>query len=178
MDDNNFLFFVCSVATIMATLGAMIGSIAIFRLQNIDTEIDLLKGIVLDRAYGENGSSLRMYLDFDRYHHIRKIYDLITEAIVTLRSQAIESGAIKINPAFEEDLKNIEQNTLQALKVRRTNRINFTYSAVVILITLISVIEAHDIVQSGFVKAFSFFIFGLLAVGLLLFEKQLRNLMQ
>ena len=84
-DILEFLF--ATVATIIATLTGLIGAFSTFRLQNIIAEIQLLKGLLLDKQLPD-GQLFKDYVKGDKYYLLEKIYDTDAESIVVLKTNS------------------------------------------------------------------------------------------
>lgn len=174
-DTLEFLF--ATVATIIATLTGLIGVFSTFRLQNINAEISLLKGFILDKKL-EGNLPLREYITGESYHLLEKIYDR-NNAAIALLDKIIEKHDLgkKINE-FRYDLSNLLTNQKRYDTIKGMTIRSFALSLIFVLGNLILLFFNNRILIISDLSWYSVIYFFLIGTLLFLYVTQIAKLIE
>ena len=145
-DILEFLF--ATVATIVATVTGLIGAFSTFRLQNIDTEVNFLKGLVINKKFGDE-SCINDFIKGVHYHLLEKIYDPNLEGVEELEKVVLTN---KLNLQSNElllDIDNIRRNQLLHNKMKTLTMKGFKSALVFVFVSLVLLILTNGLLQSG-----------------------------
>ena len=145
-DILEFLF--ATVATIVATLTGLIGAFSTFKLQKIETEIQLLKGLLIQKEL-PNGKIFIDYIKGDKYYLLEKIYDLNMESIATLEKLVTDN---KLEAQLSElllDIDNIKRNQILHNKIKSVSLNGFINSLVFVFASLMLLIFAKGLLTTA-----------------------------
>ena len=174
-DTLQFLF--ASVATIVATLTGLIGAFSTFRLQNIDTEITFLKGLVLGKKITDN-KTIADYLKGDKYHLVEEIYDPNLAGVELLRNVVLDNHLdVHLNELLI-DIDNIKRNQLLHEDFKFITIKGFKTSLSFVFVSLLMLVFTPALSIFGHYLWWLLFIYIVsVAYVLILFVKQLAKLM-
>ena len=176
MPNAEILYFLFSAtATIIATLTGLLGVFSTFRLQNINTEISLLKDLVLNRKM-DGLTSLYEYIARENYHLLEKIYDRNTAGIDLLEETVQQNNLDEASNKY--DLGNLRTNqknydTIKGMTIR-----SFALSLIFVLGSLILLVFANSFLN---LQGFYWYIviyFILIAILLFLYVIQIAKLIE
>ncbi len=145
-DILEFLF--ATVATIVATLTGLIGAFSTFRLQKIVGEIQLLKGLLLQKQL-PNGKIFNDYVKGDSYYLREKIYDLDMDSIFTL--EKLVTGN-KLETQLNElmlDIDNIKRNQVLHDQIESVSISGFINSLAFVFCSLALLIGTNGLIATG-----------------------------
>ena len=145
-DILEFLF--ATVATIVATLTGLLGAFSTFRLQKIVGELQLLKGLLLQKQL-PNGKIFNDYVKGDNYYLLEKIYDLDMESIATLKKLVTGN---KLETQLNElmlDIDNIKRNQVLHDQIKSVSLGSFTRSLVFVFCSLLLLTGINGLLATG-----------------------------
>lgn len=145
-DILEFLF--ATVAAIVATLTGLIGAFSTFRLQNIDTELNFLKGLVINKKFGDN-SCINDYIKGKQYHLLEKIYDLKMDGVILLEKIIKENSLDSQCDELLIDTDNIKRQQLLHDNMKRLTVGGFTNSLLFVFVSLLLLIITNALLQTG-----------------------------
>ena len=176
MPTADILYFLFSAtATIIATLTGLLGVFSTFRLQNINTEISLLKDLILNRKM-DGLTSLNDFIAQENYHLLEKVYDRNNEGI-DLLEKIIHKNNLS-EPSNEYDLSNLRNNqknydTIKGMTIR-----SFALSLIFVLASLILLVYANSLISLNGLFWYIALYFLLIGILLILYVKQIAKLIE
>ncbi len=178
MPDADILEFLFSTtATIIATLTGLIGVFSTFRLQNINSEISLLKDLILHRKL-DGLPSLNEYITGESYHLLEKVYDRNNASIDLLDKIIQKHNLGEKSNEFEYDLSNLRTNqksydTIKGMTIR-----SFALSLSFVLGSLILLVFTNSILNVQGFYWYTAIYFLLIAILLFLYVTQIAKLIE
>lgn len=178
MPNAEILYFLFSAtATIIATLTGLIGVFSTFRMQNINTEISLLKNLILHRKI-DGLISLNEYITGESYHLLEKIYDRNDGGIDLLDKIIQKHNLGEKSNEFEYDLSNLRTNqesydTIKGMAIR-----SFAFSLIFVLFSLILLVFANSFLNLPGFYWYTALYFLLITILLFLYVIQIAKLIE
>lgn len=178
MPNAEILYFLFSAtATIIATLTGLLGVFSTFRLQNINTEISLLKDLILNRKV-DGLTSLNAYIAGENYHLLQKIYDRNNAGIDLLDEIFQKHNAGEKSNEFEYDLSNLRTNqksydTIKGMTIR-----SFALSLIFVLGSLILLVFTNSFLNLPGFYGYIAIYFVLIGILLFLYVIQIAKLIE
>ncbi len=145
-DILEFLF--ATVATIVATLTGLIGAFSTFRLQNIDTEVNFLKGLVINKKFA-NDQTINDFIKGEKYYLLEKIYDPNLEGIELLRNLVIDNHLDKKLNELLIDIDNIQRNQVLHDQMRVLTVRSFAISMCFVVMSLVLLVFTNALLMTG-----------------------------
>jgi hypothetical protein len=175
MDSNALYYFFSTSAQVIATIAGLIGAFSVFRLGNINEEINLLKLLALDREFLPEKTLKKTFVG-ENYYNLEKVFDLDFHSIEVLRNliEKETEGLFAIDYAC--DLENIKNNLKLYVNIKKANAQMFTYSMALIFISLISVLATNYLASQNSIYLILGFYLMLLAILFWLFITQIKTL--
>jgi hypothetical protein len=174
-DILEFLF--ATVATIIATLTGLIGAFSTFRLQNIDTEVNFLKGLVLNKKFGNN-QSINDFIKGNDYLLLEKIYDSNSKGVKLLEKIVIDNRLDEELNELLIDIDNIRRNQILHDQIKILTIKGFKTSLTFVFVSLILLVFTNGLLLCGqFLWSILFIYLALVTYLFFMFVTQLKKLM-
>ena len=174
-DILEFLF--ATAATIVATLTGLIGAFSTFRLQNISSELTLLKNLFLDKK-PHKGQPARHAFKGEQYGLIEQVYDLNMASIELMVRITQADPQLSANYELAIDIDNIRRNQILYDRIKKLIMNGFEQSLLLVMVSLLLLILTNVLLQHEGILWTVLAIY-MLVVGYTFtqFIKQIRTLM-
>lgn len=174
-DILEFLF--ATTATIVATVTGLIGAFSTFRLQNINAELSLLKGLIINKKFGDN-ICVNDFIKGKNYHLLERIYNSNIESVNELEKIIIGNNLENYSDELLLDLDNIRRNQLLHDHTKSLTITGFKNALFFVFISLLLLIFSNGLLETG--EGLWLILFLYLTGAALIFKqfvKQIKQLM-